>query len=98
MRIQVVETKTQRPLTNFKVQLQIKGKDSGFLSLTTDAQGFFELEDKYRGQQIAHYLQGKNPSQWITATDNAKLLIDATKESVREKTGSTTGSSSGGQF
>lgn len=92
MRIQVVETKTQKPLTNFKVQLQVKGKDSGFLTFTTDGQGFIDIDDKYRGQQIAHYLQGKSASQWITITDNAKLLVD--EATARERAGSTTGSSS----
>lgn len=84
MKIQVVELSSKKPITNTKIQLQVKGKDSGYLSFTTDSSGFFELEDQYRGQQIAYYLRGTEPAHWVTASDGVKLLIDE-KEMVKER-------------
>lgn len=84
MKIQVVELTTKKPLTNIKIQLQVKGRDSGYLSFTTDGSGSFELEDKYRGQQIGYYLRGTEPTQWITASDGVKLMISE-KEMERER-------------
>lgn len=80
MKIQAIDTTTKQPLTNQKLQIQVKGKDSGYLSLTTDGNGYFQLDDKYNGQQIALSFNGTIGTS-ITATDGAKLAIQAkTKE------------------
>ncbi len=91
MKILVIDTTTKKPLTNTKIQIQVRGKDSGYLSLTTDATGALQLEDKFKGQQIAHYLQGgvTTNSQWLTATDGAKLMVNTTTTTAK---GTTTGS------
>lgn len=72
MKIQAIDSSTNKPLASTKVQLQIKGKDSGFLTLSTDASGYFQLDDKYKGQQIALSYNGKVGTP-INATDGAKL-------------------------
>lgn len=85
MRIQVIETTTNRPLANTKVQIQVKGPDSGFLTLTTDANGHVTLDGKYNGQQIAA-ANGGAQGQWITANEGAKLAVGG-----KTTTGGTTG-------
>ena len=77
MKIIAVDQSTKKPLVNSKVQLQIRGKDSGFLSLTTDQAGNLMLDDKYKSQQIAA-TNGGAQGQWITATDGATLLVALT--------------------
>ena len=73
MRIQVINTQKQ-PVANTKIQVQVKGKDAGYLSLTTDAQGYFNLDNKYNGQQICSTLGGGQP-QWITANEGGILYV-----------------------
>lgn len=74
MKIQVINPKIgNKPIANQKLQLQVKGKDGGYLSVTTDGEGFFKLDDKYNGQQIA-CTQGGQP-QWITAAEGGKLNV-----------------------
>lgn len=87
MKIQAVNLSTKKPLANTKLQLQVRGKDSGYLSYTTDANGYFQLDEKYSGQQIAYFLQGSTPNQWITANDGAILTVDTntTTASSKEK-------------
>lgn len=70
--------KTKKILPDIKIQLQVKGKDSGYLSSATDEMGYFELDNKYQGQQIAYYLHGTTSSEWITAQDGAVLKIPST--------------------
>lgn len=87
MKIQVVNRSTKKPVVNTKIQLQVKGRDSGYLSYTTDANGYFQLDDKYSGQQIAYFLQGSTPSQWVSASDGAMLSVDTTQTVTgKEKT------------
>lgn len=74
MKIQVIETTTNRPLINTKVQIQVKGPDSGFLTLTTDGNGHITLDGKYNGQQITA-TNGGATGQWITATEGARLVL-----------------------
>ncbi len=74
MKIQAIDTNSKKPLANQKFQLQVRGKDSGFLTLTTDASGYFTLDDKYKNQQIA-FTDGGTPGQWINATDGGKLNV-----------------------
>lgn len=78
MKIQVIETTTNRPLTNTKVQIQVKGPDSGFLTLTTDGSGHITLDGKYTGQQITATTGGAT-GQWITASEGARLTIAGAK-------------------
>lgn len=94
MKIQVIESNSKRPLANTKIPLQVRGKDSGYLSYTTDGNGNFELDSKYDGQQIAYYLQGGPQGQWIAAKDGAKLFVTLTTTGKGSTTG-TTGSGSG---
>lgn len=82
MKIKVVETGTNRTLASTQVQLQVKGKDSGFLSLTTGTDGCLTLEDKLKGQLITITGAGEQ-AKWITATDGATLLIP-TKQKSKE--------------
>lgn len=83
MKIQVIDLSTHKPLTSSKIQLQIKGKDSGVLTLSTDPSGFFQLDEKYKGQQIALSFDGKVGTP-ISATDGAKLTAETkTKEKLK---------------
>lgn len=84
MRIQVIESSTKRPLMNTKIQLQVKGKDSGFLTFTTDATGQFILEDKYLGQQILT-TNGFGGGKGITAADGATLFVTQAKVGGKQK-------------
>jgi hypothetical protein len=72
MKIQILDQATKSPLANGKVQLQVRGKDSGYLTTTTDANGYATLDDKLDGQQIA-LAQGGTTGQWTAATEGAKL-------------------------
>lgn len=81
MKIQVLDSETSRPLANTKIQLQVKGQSSGLLTFTTDAKGFFDLDDKFKGQQIAFTSKGST-GQFITATDGA-LLKTTLRESIK---------------
>lgn len=75
MKIKAINSNTKKPLLNKTFQLQIKGKDSGYQTVTTDSSGIFLLEDKYKGQQISYYLQGSTSTQTITASDGATLYV-----------------------
>lgn len=75
MKIQVLNTKN-KPLINAKIQLQIRGKDSGFLSCMTDDKGCLELDRKYKGQQIAPLTQGSSAGKWLPITEGTTLIID----------------------
>ncbi len=74
MKIKIVESVSKKPILNSKVQLQVKGKDGGFLTLITDMAGFVELEQKYSGQQISSPLGG-GQGPWVTITEGAVLLL-----------------------
>ena len=82
MKIKIVDSNTKQPVTNRKIPLQIKGKDSGFLSLMTDQAGCIQLDDKYTGQQISSPAGG-GQATWISATNGATLYI-ATKTKATE--------------
>jgi hypothetical protein len=84
MKIQILDQATKKPLTNTKVQLQVRGKDSGYLTITTDAAGYATLEDKLNGQQLAVTKDG-TAGTWTAATEGAKLYT----------TGTTTGTAGG---
>lgn len=74
MKIKVIDSNTKKPVINTKIQLQVKGKDSGYLTLTTDAAGTLQLDDKYNGQQLLSTTGGtQGPA--ITATEGAVLLL-----------------------
>lgn len=75
MKIIILDQSTKKPLANGKLQLQVRGKDSGFLTATTDANGFCMLDDKLKGQQIA-LATGSAQGQWVEANEGAKLLVD----------------------
>ena len=77
MKIKTVDATTKKPTKNLRIQLQVKGKDSGYLTLTSDMEGFVVLDEKYKGQQIAVATTGGQPS-WIAATDGATLVVTAT--------------------
>lgn len=76
MKIKVIEIGTNRAVTNRPIQLQIKGKDSGFLSLTTGPDGCVTLDEKLKGQLIT-VTTGGTQAKWVTATEGATLLIPA---------------------
>jgi hypothetical protein len=89
MKIKTIEKTTNKPLTNTKIQIQVKGKDSGYLSTTTDTSGSFELDDKYSDQQIAAINSG-TPGQYVTASNNATLTVTATQNSTNTTKQTTT--------
>lgn len=98
MKIKTIDASTKKPLTNARIQLQVKGKDSGFLTLTTTATGEIELDSKYTGQQITSSLNGQGP--WTTASEGATLVVDTKQKATQagsSTTGSTSGSSTGSQ-
>jgi hypothetical protein len=74
MKIKVIDSTTKKPVLNTKIQLQVKGKDSGYLTLTTDATGTLQLDDKYNGQQLLSTTGGQGGPA-ITATEGAVLLL-----------------------
>lgn len=74
MKIKTIDASTKKPTKNLRIQLQVKGKDSGFLTMTSDMEGFIMLDEKYKGQQIASASTGGQPS-WIAATDGATLTV-----------------------
>lgn len=84
MKIRTLSTSTNKPLAKTQLQLQIRGKDSGYLTVTTDQNGEFSLDQKYSGQQIASMTGGQGA--WLSATEGATLRVGAT-------TGTTTGTS-----
>lgn len=75
---------TNKPLVNTKLQLQIKGSQGGFLTLTTGSKGEIILDDKYKGQQLLAIFDGIQSSM-ITANDGGTLRIE-TKTKEKEKT------------
>lgn len=77
MKILILDQGTKKPLVNCKLQLQVRGKDSGFLTTTTDASGYCTLDEKFMGQQIA-MANGGAQSQWIQANDGEKLYTTGT--------------------
>lgn len=83
MKIQILDQNTKKPYANGKLQLQVRGKDSGYLTAATDASGYCMLDDKYSGQQIALATGGQG--QWVEAVEGAKLYY----------TGTTTGAGAG---
>lgn len=76
MKIKTIDVTTKKPTKNLRIQLQVKGKDSGYLTLTSDMEGFVMLDEKYKGQQIAVSTTGGQPA-WIAATDGATLMVSA---------------------
>jgi hypothetical protein len=95
MKIQVIEANSNRPLANTKIQLQVKGKDAGFLSLTSDATGHITLDEKLSGQQICatnSVAAGSDTSkaQWIAAADGARLTLASTVRTTETTGGRST--------
>lgn len=73
MKIKVINLQKQ-PVANTKIQLQVKGKDGGYLSVTSDAEGMITLDDKFSGQQITSTMGGGQP-QWIAASEGNTLTV-----------------------
>jgi hypothetical protein len=84
MRLLAFDSSTKAPLQNMRLQFQIKGKESGIITLTTDGSGALTLDDKYNGHQIAVLVNGA-PGQWIAATNGAKLYVSTSKETSTGK-------------
>ncbi|HLB42136.1 MAG TPA: hypothetical protein VJN02_04670 [Gammaproteobacteria bacterium] len=83
MKIMVLDTATQRPLINIKLQLQIRGKESGFVTVTTDQNGAIQLDDKYKGHQISALFNGAQGA-WVAANEGTKLSLAATKITAKQ--------------
>ena len=81
MRIKAIESATKKPLPHCKIQLQFKGKDAGFLSVTTDEGGLIQLDEKYKGQQVAALMNGIQ-STWVTANEGVTIILD-TKQTAQ---------------
>jgi len=76
MKIKTIDASTKKPAKNLRIQLQVKGKDSGYLTLTSDMDGNIILDEKYKGQQIAVTATGGQPT-WTAATDGATLTVSS---------------------
>lgn len=77
MKINTLDSATKRPLVNVKIQLHIRGgKESGFVTVTTDQQGVIHLDDKYRSHQVSALFNGIQGA-WTAANDGATLLLAA---------------------
>jgi|GEM_PF-2167297 hypothetical protein len=89
MKIRTLSTNSNKPLVKTQIQLQIKGKDSGYLTVTTDQNGEFALDQKYTGQQLASLTGGQGA--WTAIADGATLRVGATTTGTSTSTtGSTT--------
>lgn len=77
MKLQCMYNNTKKPAANYKFQVQVKGQNSGYLTLTTDANGYFYLDDKYQGQEIAYLDHGSVSGSYMKAEEGAKLYITA---------------------
>lgn len=74
MKLKIIEAKSKKPILNSKIQLQIKGKDSGSVIVTTDAAGYISLDEKYKGQQVSSPF-GTSIAPWVTACEGAVILL-----------------------
>ncbi|OGT38450.1 MAG: hypothetical protein A3F11_09995 [Gammaproteobacteria bacterium RIFCSPHIGHO2_12_FULL_37_14] len=86
MKIMVIDATTKRPLVNTKLQLQIRGKESGFVTVTTDQSGAVQLDDKYRGHQVCALFNGTQGA-WVAANEGTTLSLTAktTAQGSKEK-------------
>jgi len=84
MKITVIDAATKRPLAATKIQLQVRGKESGFLTLSTDQSGIITLDDKYKGYQISALFNGTQGA-WVAATDGATLSFSKSKMDEKNK-------------
>jgi hypothetical protein len=103
MRIKAVDFSTKKPYANLSLALQIRGQNSGFLTVKTDANGFFMLDDSYMGHEITSTVGGGNnpqtahgQGQWIAATDEATLTVPPTKQKTTTGTGAGVGAGGAG--
>jgi hypothetical protein len=76
MKIRTISTSTNKPLAKTQLQLQVRGKDSGYITVTTDQNGEFSLDQKYSGQQIASMTGGQGA--WLTAAEGSTLRVGST--------------------
>jgi hypothetical protein len=77
MKLLIINADTKRPFSYEKILLQVKGKDSGSLTCTTDDAGLIELDDKYAGQQVGFFLQTNLEGKWLTVIHGAILELAA---------------------
>lgn len=84
MKIKIIDSSTKKPVINSKVQLQVKGKDSGFLTLLTNMTGVVEIDQKYEGQQISSPMSG-DQGPWVTACESAVLLLPSKMKNTESR-------------
>lgn len=75
MKLLIINAITKRPFSFEKILLQVKGKDSGSLTCTTDEAGLIDLDDKYAGQQVGFFLQSNLEGKWLTVIHGAILML-----------------------
>ncbi len=75
MKIKIIEASTKKPFVGTKVKIQIKGKNSGFLTISTDQNGEFKIDDKYQGQQLTACIHGSQ-TPWITISDSLTVQLN----------------------
>lgn len=78
MKIKAIHSQTKKPVVNTKIQLQVRGKDSGFVSCITDSTGCFQLDDKYRDQQIC--CAGTPGAEWVKAVEGVTVNYTHVKQ------------------
>ncbi|OGT60877.1 MAG: hypothetical protein A3E85_01035 [Gammaproteobacteria bacterium RIFCSPHIGHO2_12_FULL_45_12] len=92
MKITALDSNSKKPLQNQDINLQIRGQNSGSLTVKTDKEGKFWLDDSYLGHQIASTMgcpsSGGSVGQFIPATDGGRLVVVCTKEKATAPAGS----------
>ena len=78
MKIKAIDSQTKKPVVNTKIQLQVRGKDSGFVSCMTDSTGCCQIDDKYRDQQIC--CAGSANAEWVKAAEGATVIFTNAKQ------------------
>lgn len=83
MKIKAIDSQTKKPVVNTKIQLQVRGKDSGFVSCMTDSTGCCQLDDKYRDQQIC--CAGSTGAEWVKAAEGVTVIFSSVKQNQSSK-------------
>ncbi|MFT4059349.1 MAG: hypothetical protein QM652_07355 [Legionella sp.] len=74
MRFFAHESKTDKPLKEMSLQLQIENGE--YISVKTDSTGHFELSDEYKGKRVSTSFLKVGFTPWTVAEENATLEID----------------------
>jgi len=88
MKILARELQNKQPLTNRKLEVQVKPKDRAdtkSIWVQTDPKGLFELSDEYRDLQITTSPGSTGQAPWVLAKEGATLSISIKREARQEQ-------------